>query len=109
MTLRRLLLDATLAVLGALALPGCPGNTTLDASRYQTTCVVDSDCVAVFMGDICSACTCHNDAISTSSRGRYNGDVGGIAPWCPQNFSTCGACPTVTAGCDAGQCQVVTP
>ena len=95
-----------LAVAGALG-AGCPGSTTLDASRYQTTCQQASDCVPVFVGDVCATCTCHNTAISRSSQEAYNGDLGGIVFWCsPGLLDTCGACAQVTVGCDAGQCTL---
>jgi hypothetical protein len=97
-------LAVAVALAGSL-LWGCPGSTTLDASRYQTSCQVASDCVTVFVGDVCSTCTCHNTAISRSSQEAYNGDLGGIIFWCtPGLLDTCGACAQVTAVCDAGQC-----
>ncbi len=95
-----------LALAGAL-LAGCPGSTTLDASRYQTSCQASADCVDVFVGDLCGACTCHNTAISRASQEAYNADVGGIIFWCTHSpLDTCGACAQVTAVCDAGQCTL---
>jgi hypothetical protein len=77
------------------------------ASSYGQSCAVDSDCIAVGLGDPCSACAlgCANAAINKSSKQQYLADVAkapaaGVGCFCiagPELFSsTC---------CHGGQCQ----
>jgi hypothetical protein len=100
------------------------GNCTLQPSAYDTSCQVDSDCVAVSLGNVCAdmcAGICPNAAIRSSESARYNADLAaapashtsGVACSCAFGPAVCraGACAVLSAGKDTGgmaaapQCQ----
>ena len=49
----------------------------IQASNYDRSCAVDSDCVAVAEGDVCTPCGvgCKNAAIIVAARAQYKMDV----------------------------------
>jgi hypothetical protein len=49
----------------------------IQASNYDRSCAVDSDCVAVAEGDVCTPCGvgCKNAAINVAARAQYQADV----------------------------------
>jgi hypothetical protein len=49
---------------------GCP-DTTLRAEDFDDSCAEKANCVPVFLGDLCSGCTCPNAAISAIENTRY--------------------------------------
>ncbi|MBM4779017.1 MAG: hypothetical protein GQE15_15030 [Archangiaceae bacterium] len=90
-----------------LLLAAC--NTGLHRVDYTDTCNVDSDCVAVFMGDPCNGCSCTNDAISTSSKAKYDADARAYASFCSPFRPQCLAdCVAARAVCQAGRCALST-
>jgi hypothetical protein len=78
----------------------------IQASDYDQTCAVDTDCVSITEGSSCNACTlnCSNAAISTRSMAQYNADTANILlaafELCP---SSCGG--PQSACCRSGKCQ----
>ena len=56
------------AVAFALLLPGC-GITTVSLSDYNTSCSVDTDCMAVAVGEVCrcACCQCCDQSIGFRS------------------------------------------
>ena len=60
------------------------GGTCVDIepSAYDQSCKVDSDCVAISTGDICSGydCACPNGAISAGDQARYEQAVSSVEP-----------------------------
>jgi hypothetical protein len=77
------------------------------ASKYDQTCTVNSDCVAVGVGDPCRPCDIlcgSNAAINTSSLAQYRRDVAdspGIG-----DAAACRCTPTtVSVCCNAGTCD----
>jgi hypothetical protein len=60
-----------------------PGETRIvQASSFDQSCKVDSDCVGVGEGDVCYPCVvgCPNAAINVSAMGQYNSVVSSKAP-----------------------------
>jgi len=84
---------------------GCPnGNTcgTIEASNYDQSCSVDSDCVLEPEGNFCEAgCTnCAGAAISVNAQAQYEADLA-------SRISTPLICPcpeSLPAVCDNGKC-----
>ncbi len=75
----------------------------IQASSYDQSCKVDSDCVAVGEGNACYACqiACPNAAINASAKARYLADIPKTAATgqfcgCPAAFNPC---------CRAGICH----
>lgn len=90
-----------------LALSAC--NTGLQVRDYSQQCAVDADCVVVFVGDPCTGCGCSNDAISTSSKAKYDADARAYASFCSPFRPQCLAdCIATRAVCQAGRCALST-
>jgi hypothetical protein len=76
-------------------------------SSYDQSCTVDSDCVAVGLGNACFACEigCGTNAaaISKSAEGQYRSDVAKS----PANGADCGCGAGIPGGpcCIGGMCQ----
>jgi hypothetical protein len=84
-------------------------NTGLHAVDYSKQCSVDADCVSVFMGDPCNGCGCDNDAISTSSKSKYDADARAYTAFCSPLRPRCVAdCIATRAVCSAGSCTLAT-
>jgi hypothetical protein len=126
---RNRIVEATLILLASLLLMGADGkgcggdaatgadggNCTLQPSAYDRSCQVDSDCVAVSMGNVCAdvcAGICPNAAIRSSESARYNADLAatparhtsGVACSCAFGPPVCraGECTVLSAGGDVG-------
>jgi hypothetical protein len=91
------------AVAFALLLPGC-GITTVSLSDYNTSCSVDTDCMAVAVGEVCG-CACANAAINRSDSSRYLSDFSAARSHCsgPECRADCAA-PKLS--CSAGTCKL---
>jgi hypothetical protein len=101
-----------LCCLDALNARTCEGGVpSIQASNYDQSCEVDSDCVGAGVGDPCvSICEIYcraNAAISKSSLAQFTADVARISSelkgevcGCPENAPPC---------CVAGSCAVVCP
>ncbi len=83
-----------------------PDAAVIQASSYDQTCVVDTDCADISEGSTCNACnfSCFNAAINVHSVPQYNSDTANLYPaafnLCP---SSCGG-PETTC-CHAGTCH----
>jgi hypothetical protein len=96
----------------------------IQASNYDQSCSVDTDCVAVAEGDFCvpGANNCLTAAINKSAESQYLSDVantnaafcsapgscavpltceGSAGPWCLHGTCEMTTCPSVDAGTDA--------
>jgi len=84
-----------------------PGVHRILASNYTQTCTVDSDCVAVGVGDPCQACNilcASNAAINRSSLTQYRSDVASSPAL--GDAASCGCQPTtLSACCNSGTCD----
>ena len=77
---------------------------TLAASDYSSACVLDSDCVNVYFGSLCTGlCTAANAAINVADMARYQQEVQQKTPQPPIRCSG-GPCQGVPA-CIDGQCR----
>jgi hypothetical protein len=86
---------------------GACGGPTLDGTSFDTACVADQDCTAVFLGDVCSsACHCPDGAINKTDLARYQSDLQTDIAAC-SNEPTCDAdCISPTATCKLGVCSI---
>jgi len=101
-----------------------PQVQTIQASSYDQSCSVDTDCVAISEGNFCipGAMNCTNAAINQSSKTQYLSDVantnaafcsapancaepmvcdGNIGPWCVNGKCTVSECPPVVVDAQA--------
>jgi hypothetical protein len=98
------------------AAPGSGGTTggggcdsashTIDIAGYDTSCSASSDCIAVFMGDLCGNCTCANAAINAVDIMKYQAEVKAKA--LPPSPGGC-FCPASTPICADGECVAQVP
>lgn len=95
-----------MCALGAMLLLGC-GSTVISTHGLSTTCSVDADCVAVFVGDACQVCGCANAAIALSSQAAYDKERSAAEAWCgPRPKALCAPCVETRVGCSSGTCVV---
>jgi hypothetical protein len=84
-----------------------PNVQRISVSSYSQTCTVDSDCVAIGVGDPCHPCDilCRdNAAINKSSLTEYTKDI--AASPALGNGATCACAPTsLSVCCNAGTCD----
>jgi len=79
---------------------GC-GDATISAGEFDRSCMVDTDCVAVGVGDLC-ACSCEQGAINAKDLPQYQERRGDIS--CSNQ---CGPCPELgEAFCEKGTCAL---
>jgi hypothetical protein len=75
----------------------------IQASNYDQSCTMDSDCVAVSEGNFCYGANCPSAAINVGAQAHYNADVA------MTNAAICGgatSCPGLTGPCcRGGTCQ----
>ena len=75
----------------------------LVASSYTTTCIADTDCTAVWLGNACtSTCFCPNASINASSKAKYQSDFDATNH--ENNVCTCPAFPDPV--CCNGTCAL---
>lgn len=79
-------------------------STEINYADYNTTCEMDSDCIAVGTGDVCD-CFCDGSAINVEDREEYNAVIDELSEECGYS-PDCAACPPGTAYCDEGTCAV---
>ena len=86
----------------------CSSNDSqvlVQASDYDTSCTVDSDCVAVEgFGDVCILCDCPRATINKASEPQYNADLGKVPP--PHGPACFCTTPPLGPCCVGGVCQV---
>jgi hypothetical protein len=109
-----------------------PEVQMIQASNYDQACRVDSDCMAISVGNFCipGATNCPNAAINQSSKAHYLADVantnaafcsapgncsaavvcgGSTGPWCVNGACTLSECPAVLdagAACSGDECTL---
>jgi hypothetical protein len=85
------------------------GSTTVTGKDIATSCAVDVDCVAVFLGDVCGKCTCPTTGISRASKSTYDAEYAAAVKGCSGGpVNTC-ACVEVSAKCASGTCTIASP
>jgi hypothetical protein len=85
------------------------GSTVISAKGLSTSCSVDSDCIAVYLGDACASCGCANAAISKSSQSAYDQEDADARQACwPRRTPSCG-CIATAAACSNGTCVQTSP
>lgn len=85
-----------------LLLAAC-GSTVVSDHGLSRSCAVDADCVGVFLGDQCAACTCPNDAISVSSQATFESEAATARSRCGPRPALACQCPRFSVSCaDAG-------
>jgi hypothetical protein len=77
----------------------------INPADYNQGCVTSEDCIAVWVGDVCS-CACNGAAINKSDQARYAADVQSRLSHCGP-FPGCGVCDQVRTTCMAGRCAVI--
>lgn len=83
---------------------------TIVASEYDRTCLTDTDCHLIYVGEVCSLCRCATSAVNTGGLQKYQEDVGRVRCAPPPVDCDCAA-PTVPY-CDSsgsggmGHCTV---
>jgi hypothetical protein len=83
----------SLMVLACLVAPlfACGNDTTINIDNYDRSCTVDTDCVAVLVGDVCGECGGTYGAINTSDEAREQADYDALYSSCPPPKVECGA------------------
>jgi hypothetical protein len=85
----------------------CDNTTTLSADNYDTSCLEDSDCVVIFVGEMCE-CSCNYGAINKSDKEKYDEDYDSIQcdDSCDDVDINCMFCNDQTiAVCTDNQCR----
>lgn len=78
-------------------------------SAYDQSCQSDSDCVQVFLGNICNdVCqgACETGAINVRDAARYNADLNAAPQPIPSNMKVACSCAFGLAVCHAGSCAI---
>lgn len=95
-------------LLALTALLGC--NTTLQAKDYSQACMIDSDCVAVYVGTVCGPCPgCPNASIRLTEMSKYDDDAKALRSGCislSAERAQCAACRAPVVACVAGTCTL---
>ena len=79
-------------------------STEINYADYNTTCEIDSDCVAVATGDVCH-CFCKGHSINVEDLDEYSALVEEISEECGDS-PDCAECPPVSAYCNDGTCAI---
>ena len=89
-----------------LWLAGC--GTSIDPHDYKRSCAADSECVAVYGGDVCALCPCPTDGIAASDLPRYQKDTASLKSHCSKTTPPvdCEPCPAMLAFCLDGTCSI---
>ncbi|PZR18594.1 MAG: hypothetical protein DI536_01555 [Archangium gephyra] len=92
----------------ALFVSACGTPTILEAKDYKQSCTKNSECVAVYLGEVCKPCLCNNDAIAAEQSKIYEADFTGAQRSCsgPIPAVACGPCEAKAAVCDNGTCTL---
>jgi hypothetical protein len=82
-----------------------PGNHTISTAGYSLACTQDSDCMAVYAGDVCHACDCPNTVIAISGLAMYQQqEAAALMGCCPPASDPC-PCPLIAVPvCQQGTC-----
>lgn len=87
----------------AFVFAGC--STDIRTTSYDRKCVSDTDCVAVYSGEVCNTCRCPNAAVSQKDADRYKKDLESILKACGTRAKVdCEPCNPTTGLCLGGTC-----
>src|SRR5689334_17560802 len=91
-------------VVSCLLLGACHHQDKIRANEYKQTCVKDSECKTVLVGDPCK-CSCENASINASEAKDYAKDLADMKAECADELVSCTKCPELKASvCVAGKC-----
>jgi hypothetical protein len=84
-------------------------STTISADEYDRSCTADSDCVRIYVGDVCGCMACAGDAINAKDESKYENDFALRKAACVRSVM-CGAeeCICTNIACVSNKCAVVT-
>jgi hypothetical protein len=87
---------------------GTPSTPQMvSAAAFSQSCQNDSDCIAIYEGNLCTSCICGNAAIASSESQKYSSEVGTKRQQCGSiDSNPCAPCQTKQAKCNAGRCGV---
>jgi hypothetical protein len=110
MLLRKMFLVLVLTIMGCgdetPTTTNPPPDTNMTTEGYDKTCAMDTDCVLVFIGNVCG-CACTQEAIATGEASRYSAAQEEKRLTCTEDLA-CQPCPeTEMAVCSQGMCAVV--
>lgn len=101
MKLFLLLLPAALLVVATAC-----GSSTVSLDDYDQTCSVDTECISVPTGDVCS-CTCGVAALNGRDAPAYVAERDSKSTTC-KSTDLCDKCPALPlAACKSGKCAAV--
>ena len=96
--------------LSLLALAACNDglDTNLQLSSYDTSCNVEADCIAAFVGDPCTTtCQCPNAAINVTDYSHEQTDLMAMTALCSAPPAVCKvSCAVPTPACKSGVCTL---
>jgi hypothetical protein len=102
-----------------LALPACDkgstpaaGSAVLEASDFDQSCEVDTDCVLVPAGELCGSCpACPIEPIAASAEPDFRARLDDVdcRTTQPRKGFECEPCPMRIPRCDDGTCTSVAP
>ncbi len=94
-------------VLAAVIFAACGSSSpTLDWSIYNHNCGANTDCIPIAVATTCECPLCDTRAINQSDEADYQKALQQYQAACKGTACSNIACPTVTAYCDNGTCQV---
>jgi hypothetical protein len=84
-------------------------RTSISATDYDRSCSVDTDCVAILVGNMCPCGSCTKGAINKGALTRAEADLKSIN--CEGDKPLCGACmeDLRLPYCNGGQCDMASP
>jgi len=87
---------------------GCdPASHTIDIADFNVGCTLPSDCIPVFVGSLCTSCTCPLfSAINVADKAKYEAELEVKNVGTPPQ--TC-FCPASEGICVQGQCATKVP
>jgi len=92
---------------GSTGAGGCESAShTIDIADYNVICTAAEDCIAVFLGDFCSSCSCPFSAINVADKTKYEAEAQVKSAGTPPDGCSC---PASTPFCAVGQCATHVP
>lgn len=76
----------------------------VEQDRYDNTCDSDSDCVLIYLGEVCSVCRCETAAIRMDELEKYQIDT---RAGCTPPDTTCDCEQATQVACEANRCVVL--
>jgi hypothetical protein len=96
-----------LVVTSMLGLLGCGQSAGTELRNYDRSCARDSDCVAVYVGELCKGCYCPNAAISAGALANHERDTAETKKYCGAAAPavSCVQCTVPTVRCVRSVCS----